>query len=556
MFDNASPCSVLDMRSTMMPTQLSVSRLLDYGGTVHGGTDVTTWTGGAPRRTTFAGIRRDAARLAHALRADLGITSDQRVATFMWNNAEHLVAYFAVPSMGAVLHTLNIRLFPEQVAYVANHAEDRVVIVNATLVPALAKALPEMRTVEHVIVVGSADTGPLAGAGKAIHSWDQLIGGRPETFDWPQVDENDAAALCYTSGTTGNPKGVAYSHRSIWLHSMQVCLAESFAMRAGVRELVIVPMFHAMAWGLPYAAFMSGGELLLPDRNLQAEPLAAMIAQERPTRASGVPTIFADLLAYLDTHDVDTSSMVEATVGGAACPPALMHAYQERYGIRIMHSWGMTEMSPLGTIGRPPPGLPEDEEWAYRYTQGHLPAIVEARIVGQTGDVVPDDGKSVGELEVRGPYITGRYLGDAGPDPEKFRDGWLRTGDVGTIDPRGYITLTDRAKDVIKSGGEWISSVELENALAGHPAVLEACVVGVPDERWGERPLATVVLRPGATATAGELAGFLVDKIARWQLPERWAFIDAVPRTSVGKYDKKRVRADYAEGALAVEELS
>jgi fatty-acyl-CoA synthase len=233
-----------------------------------------------------------------------------------------------------------------------------------------------------------------------------------------------------------------------------------------------------------------------------------------------------------------------------------MHAYQERYGIRLMHSWGMTEMSPLGTIGRPPPGLPEDEEWAYRYTQGHLPAIVEARIVGQTGDVVPDDGKSVGELEVRGPYITGRYLGDAGPDPEKFRDGWLRTGDVGTISADGYLTLTDRAKDVIKSGGEWISSVELENALAGHPAVLEACVVGVPDERWGERPLATVVLRPGATATAGELAGFLVDKIARWQLPERWAFIDAVPRTSVGKYDKKRVRADYAEGALAVEELS
>jgi fatty-acyl-CoA synthase len=542
------------MRSTMMPTPLSVSRLLEYGGTVHGGTDVITWTGGVPRRTTFAGIRRTAAALAHALRADLGITSDQRVATFMWNNAEHLVAYFAVPSMGAVLHTLNIRLFPEQVAYVANHAEDRVVIVNATLVPALAKALPEMHTVEHVVVVGNADTGPLAGAGKAVHSWDDLVAGRPETFDWPQVDEDDAAALCYTSGTTGNPKGVAYSHRSIWLHSMQVCLAESFAMRAGVRELVIVPMFHAMSWGLPYAAFMSGGELLLPDRFLQAEPLAAMIAQERPTRASAVPTIFADLLAYLDTHTSDTSSMTEATVGGAACPPALMHAYQERYGIRIMHSWGMTEMSPLGTIGRPPPGLAEDEEWAYRYTQGHLPAIVEARIIGPSGEQLPHDGKSVGELEVRGPYITGRYLGDDEPDPEKFRDGWLRTGDVGMVSPDGYLTLTDRAKDVIKSGGEWISSVELENALAGHPAVLEACVVGVPDERWGERPLATVVLRPGASATVEELTAHLAERVARWQLPERWAFIDAVPRTSVGKYDKKRVRATYAEGGLTVQE--
>jgi fatty-acyl-CoA synthase len=279
-----------------------------------------------------------------------------------------------------------------------------------------------------------------------------------------------------------------------------------------------------------------------------------MIAQERPTRASAVPTIFADLLAHLDTHDTDTSSMVEATVGGAACPPALMHAYQERHDIRILHSWGMTEMSPLGTIGRPPPGLPEDVEWAYRYTQGHLPAIVEARIVGPTGVEMPHDGKSVGELEVRGPYVTGGYLGESDPDPEKFRDGWLRTGDVGVLSADGYLTLTDRAKDVIKSGGEWISSVELENALAGHPAVLEACVVGVPDERWGERPLATVVLRPDASATVEELAGHLAGRVARWQVPERWAFIDAVPRTSVGKYDKLRVRADYAAGALTVQE--
>jgi fatty-acyl-CoA synthase len=558
--------ALLDMRSTMMPTPLSVSRLLEYGGTVHGGTGVTTWTGGAPRRTTFAAIRRDAARLAHALRADLGITSDQRVATFMWNNTEHLVAYLAVPSMGAVLHTINIRLFPEQVAYITRHAEDRVVLVDATLVPALAKALPEMHTVEHVVVVGTADTGLLSGAGKAVHGWDDLVNGRPETFDWPIVDENDAAALCYTSGTTADPKGVAYSHRSIWLHSMQVCLAESVAMRDGVRELVIVPMFHAMAWGLPYAAFMSGGSLLLPGRFLQAEPLAAMIAQERPTRASAVPTIFADLLAYLDTHDVDTTSMTEATIGGAACPPALMHAFQERHGIRVVHSWGMTEMSPLGTIGRPPPGLPEDEEWAYRYPQGHLPAIVEARLVGPDGEPVPHDGKSVGELEVRGPYITGRYIGDPEPDPgsrasgasassrERFRDGWLRTGDVGTLSADGYLTLTDRAKDVIKSGGEWISSVELENLLTGHPAVREACVVGVPDQRWGERPLATVVLRPGATATAADLSAYLAERVARWQLPERWAFIDAVPKTSVGKYDKKRVRADYADGALSVQE--
>jgi fatty-acyl-CoA synthase len=541
----------------MMSTPLSVARLLEYGGTVHGDTEVTTWTGAAPRRTTFAGVRRDAARLAHALRADLGITSDQRVATYMWNNAEHLVTYFAVPAMGAVLHTLNIRLYPEQVAYIANHAEDKVVIVDATLVPLLAKALPAMTTVQHVVVVGttgsSSDTAAL-GRNVTVHEWNDLLAGRPETYDWPEPDENDAAALCYTSGTTGNPKGVAYSHRSIWLHCMQICMAEAFAMTVGVRELVIVPMFHAMSWGLPYAGFMSGASLLLPDRFLQAEPLATMIAQERPTRASAVPTIWADLLAHLDANDVDTSSMTEATVGGAPCPPALMHAFQERHGIRVVHSWGMTEMSPLGSIGRPPPNLPEDVEWAYRYTQGHLPAGVEARIIGPAGEPLPADGKSVGELEVRGPWITGTYLGDEEPDPEKFPDGWLRTGDVGTLSSDGYLTLTDRAKDVIKSGGEWISSVELENVLAGHPAVQEACVVGVPDERWGERPLAAVVVREGHEATVAELTAHLAGQVARWQLPERWAFIEAVPRTSVGKYDKKRLRASYAEGALAVVE--
>jgi fatty-acyl-CoA synthase len=540
------------MRSTMMATPLSVSRLLEYGGTVHGATEVVTWTGGEPRRTTFAEVRRDAARLAHGLREVLGVTGDQRIATFMWNNAEHLVTYFAVPSMGAVLHTLNLRLFADQVSYIANHAEDRVVIVDSTLVPLLAKALPEMKTVEHVVVVGDGDATPLREAGKTVHRWHDLLDGQPETYDWPAADENDAAALCYTSGTTGHPKGVAYSHRSIWLHSTQICSAEGFALKPGVRELVIVPMFHAMSWGLPYAAFMSGTALLMPDRFLQAEPLAKMIEQERPTRASAVPTIWADLLAYLDTHEVDISTLTEATVGGSSCPPALMHAYQERYGMQILHSWGMTEMSPLGSIGRPPPNLPMDEEWRYRYTQGHVPAGVEARIIGPGGDVMPADGRSVGELEVRGPWVTARYVGDAEPDPEKFRDGWLRTGDVGTLSPDGYLILTDRAKDVIKSGGEWISSVELENALMGHPAVQEACVVGVPDDRWGERPLATVVLREGAGATIEELREFLAGLVAKWQLPDRWSFIEAVPKTSVGKYDKKQLRASYAEGALDV----
>jgi len=538
----------------MMDTPLQVARILEHGTGVHGRAEVVTWTGTGARRMSYADLGVEAARLAHALRDDLGITGDQRVATFMWNNAEHLAGYLAVPSMGAVLHTLNIRLYPDQVAYVANHAEDRVVLVDTTLIPPFAKVLPLMSTVEHVAVVGGGDPEPLRAAAPAVtvHGWDELLAGRPERYDWPEVDERDAAALCYTSGTTGNPKGVAYSHRSIWLHSMQICSREAFGLGPAARVLAIVPMFHAMAWGLPYASLMSGASLLMPDRFLQAEPIAAMVAAERPTLAGAVPTIFTELLSYLDTHEVDTSSLHEVVIGGSACPPALMHAFSERHGIDVIHAWGMTEMSPLGSVSRAPAGLTGDDAWAYRYTQGRIPAGVAGRIIAPDGTPAPADGEAVGELEVRGPWVTARYVGEDEPDPERFHDGWLRTGDVGTLSPDGFLTLTDRAKDVIKSGGEWISSVELENALMAHPAVLEACVVGVPDDRWGERPLATVVLRDGATVSAPELREFLAGSMARWQLPERWAFIDAVPKTSVGKFDKKEVRARYASGALGV----
>jgi len=542
----------------MMATPLQVSRLVEYGSTVHGDAEVVTWTGAAsgPRRSSLGEVGRRAAQLAHALRDDLGVTGDQRIGTLMWNNAEHLTAYAAVPSMGAVLHTLNLRLFPEQLAYIVNHAEDRVVIVDDTVIPLFAGVLPKLSTVEHVIVVGDGDAGSLGVAGKAVHRWDELLAAKPDRYEWPLVDENDAAALCYTSGTTGNPKGVAYSHRSIWLHSMQICMAETFGLSPATRELVIVPMFHAMAWGLPYAAFMSGASLIMPDRFLQAAPIAEMIEQEKPTLAGAVPTIWTALLDHLHNHPTDTSSLKEVVVGGSACPPALMHAFAERHGIEVIHAWGMTEMSPLGSVARPPARVEGPEAWAYRYTQGRIPAAIEPRIVGPAGEVMPNDGKAVGELEVRGPWITERYLGEAEPDPEKFDDGWLRTGDVGTLSADGYLTLSDRAKDVIKSGGEWISSVELENVLMAHPAVLEACVVGVPDERWGERPLATVVLKEGASAGPAELRDFLADKMARWQLPERWAFIEAVPKTSVGKFDKKVVRAQYAEGALDVTQLA
>ena len=541
------------MRATMMDTPLSVSRLLEHGRSVHGSSRVITWTGEGSREMTYAEVGADAARLAHALRDDLGITGDERIATLMWNNAEHLVAYLAVPSMGAVLHALNLRLFADQLAYVANHAEDRVVLVDSTLIPLLASVLGRLESVRDVVVVGDGDDAPLravAGPEVRFHRWSDLLRDKPDRFDWPDVDERDAAAMCYTSGTTGNPKGVAYSHRSIYLHSMQVCSAEAFGLTPATEVLVVVPMFHAMAWGLPHAAFAGGASLLMPDRFLQAAPLAAMIAAERPTLGAAVPTIWTDLLAHLDAHPTDTSSLREVIVGGSACPPALMHAFSDRHGIEIVHAWGMTEMSPLGSVARPPAGVDGARTWEYRYTQGRIPASVEARIVGPDGTVVPNDGTSVGELQVRGPWITQRYVGDTEPDPEKFSDGWLRTGDVGVLSADGFLTLTDRAKDVIKSGGEWISSVELENALMAHPAVLEACVIGVPDDRWGERPLATVVLREDTSATADELREYLAATVARWQLPDHWAFIEAVPKTSVGKFDKKRLREEHAKGAL------
>jgi fatty-acyl-CoA synthase len=543
------------MRSTMMDVPLLVSRILVHGTTVHGSAEVVTWGAEGARRTSLADVGRDAARLAHALR-DLGISGDQRVGTFMWNNAEHLVAYLAVPSMGAVLHPINIRLFPEQLAYVVDHAEDEVVMLDATLAPAFAGLLPGLRNVRHVVL--STAGGQVADDVRAalsehaeVHDWTTLLEGRSDQFDWPELDERNAASMCYTSGTTGNPKGVVYSHRSMFLHSLYVTSGDAAGLRQGDRVLAVVPMFHANAWGLPYAAVLAGASLILPDRFLQAAPLAELITAERPTHAGAVPTIWNDLLNHLDAHAGDVSSLREVLVGGSACPPALMRAFEERYGVRVVHAWGMTEMSPLGTVGHPPAGLDPEEAFAYRVTQGRIAGPVEARLVGPDGEEQPWDGKSVGELEVRGPWVTGSYYRD--PDPAKFDGGWLRTGDVGVLSPNGYLTLTDRAKDVIKSGGEWISSVELENHLMAHPAVREASVVGVPDERWGERPLASVVIRDGASATPEELRTFLAHRVAHWQLPERWAFIDEVPKTSVGKFDKKVLRARYADGALDVE---
>ncbi|GAC1340801.1 MAG: long-chain fatty acid--CoA ligase [Candidatus Dormibacteria bacterium] len=531
------------IKATMQDAQLLIRDIVERGRRVYPDGRVVTWLGESARNATFAEVGDRAAQLANAL-AKLGVKEGERVGTLMWNNQEHLEAYLAVPAMGAVLHTLNLRLPPEQLAFVVNHAEDRVVIVDSSLLPLLAGIGPHLKTVEHCIVVGDGEA-TLPGR---THRYAELISGEPTAYAWPELDERSAASMCYTTGTTGDPKGVVYSHRSIYLHSMAVWAA--FALSPAESLLAIVPMFHVNAWGTPYTAWMVGCSLVLPDRFLQPEPLARLIEIEKPTFAGGVPTVFAGLLQYAESKSVDLSSIRRAICGGSAVPLALMKAYRERHGLELIQAWGMTETSPIGSVALPPPGLSEEESWRHRATAGRVVPGVELRICDDAGAALPWDGEAVGEIEARGPWVTGSYYGaDA---PEKFHDGWLRTGDVGCIDRQGYVRITDRSKDVIKSGGEWISSVELETLLVGHPAVADATVVGVPDDRWQERPLAVVVFKQGETATPEELRDFLGQKAAKWSLPERWAIVEEIPKTSVGKQDKKVVRRQYADGQLPV----
>jgi fatty-acyl-CoA synthase len=537
------------MRSTMQDHPLTLNTIFEHGRIVHAGSEVATLESAGVRRARFDQVAARAERLAAALKR-LGIGPGDRVATFCWNSQEHLEAYLAVPCMGAVLHTLNVRLFPEQLAYVVNHAEDRVVLVDDSLVPVLAGVAEQLPSVKHFLVIGDGDGAPL----DRFLRYDEVLTAEKPGYAWPTIDENSAAAMCYTSGTTGHPKGVVYSHRSTFLHSLSTCSGWSFSLTEHDSVLPIVPMFHAMAWGLPYAAWMAGAGLVMPGRFLQAEPLCRLIAGERPTISAGVPTIWNEILRHAESHPVDFSSLRQVVSGGSAVPRKLMEEFQARHGVRITQAWGMTETSPLGAMGYPPRGIAPEQEMDWRSKTGRVMAGVDFRIVDEAGKVLPWDGKAIGEIEVRGPWITGAYYLDAAP--EKFHDGWLRTGDVGMIDPRGYVQITDRAKDVIKSGGEWISSVELENEIMAHPEVIEAAVIGVPDEKWEERPLACVVLEEGAAANPDGLSAFLADRVARWWVPERWTFIPEVPKTSVGKFDKKLLRARYGEGNLEIREKS
>ncbi|MFJ3767389.1 long-chain fatty acid--CoA ligase [Streptomyces sp. NPDC090082] len=539
------------MKSTMQDRELLVRDILTHGQRVYGDSTVVRCADGPTARSlqTFADIARQAEQLAAAL-ARLGVRPGERVATLAWNTPEHLVAYLAVPSMGAVLHTLNLRLHPDQLGYIVEHAEDTVLLVDATLLDLLVPLGDRLDGVRHVVVIGDAPEPDLP-AHLAVHRWDALLAAEPPGYDWPDLGEREAAALCYTTGTTGRPKGVAYSHRSIVLHTLGVSAGAGFAMHDGDRVLPVVPMFHANAWGWPYAAWLAGSDLIMNGRQLHTPDLARIINEERPTAVAAICTIWNSLVHHGEEHPLDLGAVRLAGCGGATPPRALLARLKERYGVRLKQGWGLTETSPLATFAVPPHGTPDEEEVQWLAKSGRVMPLVEVRLIADDGTEQPWDGTSVGELELRGPWVTGSYL-HTEESPEKFHDGWLRTGDLGVIEPGGWVVVSDRLKDGIKSGGEWISTIELENAIIEHPAVLEAVVVGVPDPRWEERPLACVSLVPGADVDGDELRAFLGGRVARWWIPERWSFLDAVPKTSVGKYDKRAVRSLYGDGALDV----
>jgi fatty-acyl-CoA synthase len=538
------------MQSTMQDFPLTVTHLLRHGRQVHGDGEVLTDEGDHVRRASFPEVAVRAERLAAAL-ARLGIGDGDRVSTFCWNHQEHLEAYLAVPCMGAVLLPLNIRLFQDQLAHVVNHAEVRAIIVDASLVGVLAATAPQFSTVEHYLVLGGEPTEALPAA---THSYEALLDVSLPGYRWPDLDERSAAAMCYTTGTTGEPKGVVYSHRSIVLHALSECSGAFFGLSARDRVLMTASMFHATAWGLPYAGWWVGADLIFPGRHLQSGPLSALIAQTRPTVAGAVPTIWMDLLRYGETHPIDLSSFRLLLSGGSAVPQSLIERFQALHGRELVQAWGMTETSPAAAISFPPKGATPETEMHWRAKTGRMLPGVEMRLCDLSGEELPWDGEAIGEIEVRGPWVTSSYYGIEAPD--RFHDGWLRTGDVGTIDSLGYVQITDRSKDVIKSGGEWISSVELENLLMGHTDVVEASVIGVTDERWGERPLACVVLREGVVVKADDLCAYLASRVARWWIPERWAVVEAIPKTSVGKFDKVGLRRLYAAGALDVTTVS
>jgi fatty-acyl-CoA synthase len=528
---------------TFADLPLTIRSIFEQGARVHARSRVVTYEGESSTTTrTFAEIAAGAHRLAGALSA-LGVQRGDRVASLAWNHVAHLEAYFAVPSMGAVLVTLNLRLTAESLGEIAGHAEPKVLLVDESLSELAAGFVNLVPSLEHVVVIGAPEGTPLDAA-----SYEQLLAGAPERFEWPEVDESDAAMMCYTTGTTGPPKGVAYTHRSTYLHSLMASAPNAFAIGEHDRIALVVPMFHANAWGLPFTGWWMGADMLMPREFLQGPHLARLIETERGTFTAGVPTVLDDLLTTATAEGRDITSLRLVNGGGSAIPASLIERYLDA-GIEMVQGWGMTETSPLVSISRPGKDTDPDESVAIRAMQGRPLHGVEMRIVGEDGNVLAWDGESVGELEVRGPTVTASYYRE--PAPERFDDGWLRTGDVGIIDPRGYLRLTDRIKDVIKSGGEWISSIELENKLLSHADVADAAVIGIDDERWGERPLACIVPK-AEPPSLDSLRDHLEGTVPRWWFPESYAWVEAIPRTSVGKIDKNAIRELFAAGKIEV----
>jgi fatty-acyl-CoA synthase len=539
------------MQGLMMNYPLTLTPLLERAARLFGTKEIASkLEDGGMHRYTYADFHARVHRLAHALKR-LGVEPGDRIGTLCWNSYRHLELYWAVPCIGGVLHTLNLRLAPDQLAYIINHAGEKIIFVDASLLPLLDAIRDQIPAVERIIVLDEGD-----GAG-----YEALLAESPCTpYPWPQLQETDAAATCYTSGTTGNPKGVLYDHRSLYLHTMAISHVDSFAIGERDTLLQIVPMFHANGWGMPYAAVANGARIVFGGRQIQPRDVAELIQNERVTFTAGVPTIWMTLYAFLQQERYDLSSVRMVVVAGSALPRQFIVDFQKRYGVHIALAWGMTETTPIATFmcdRSDCEDLPEQQKFDVRARHGLPLAGVDLRIIDEDGNEVPTDGNTMGELQVRGPWITSGYFQDSAnhvdaPHPPSFMDGWFRTGDVATIDRFGYIQIMDRTKDLVKSGGEWISSVDLENAIMGHPKVMEAAVIAVSHPKWQERPLALIAPLPQFRdqISKDEILAFLAEKVAKWWLPDDVLFIDAVPKTSVGKFNKRALREKFKDHVL------
>lgn len=536
------------MLGDMMPGALTITSIMNFARRVFPATEIVSVTADNPRhRTTFGEAFSRAGKLANAL-AKLGLEQGDRIATLAWNDYRHFELYYGISCSGFVCHTINPRLFPEQIVYIANHAEDQWVFVDPAFVPLLEQVQDQLQSVRGYVVLCDQANMPDTSLANA-HCYETLIARESSDFAWPELDENSASSLCYTSGTTGNPKGVLYSHRSTVLHCLGTNAGDVLGLGPDQVVMPVVPMFHVNAWGTVYSAAVSGSKLVFPGPKMgDGETLAALVNEEQVTFALGVPTVWLALVNYLDAHGGSVPSFKKAVVGGAACPLSLMQS-MDKYGVSIHVGWGMTEMSPLGTYNTLMPwmhDLPEQEKYNYRLKAGRLIYGVEMRIVGEDMEELPWDGETSGRLQVRGPWVCQSYYKLDQSDAH-LPDGWFDTGDVATIDQYGYMAITDRTKDVIKSGGEWISSIDVENAAMGHPDVVEAAVIGVPHPKWTERPLLIVVKRPGVEPAREDLLAFLDGKIAKWWIPEDCVFVEEIPHTATGKISKKDLRDQFSD---------